>query len=91
MGRLRSETRAQGSIGLARFFLALGVGAIMLWMINMVADELLPGAKRATSTEARTQGTEWLMQTPELIAAFILLIALFGTIVSAIYHREVVQ
>lgn len=85
------DTRAQGSIGLSRLFLALGVGAIMLWMISMVADELLPGAKEATSTEARTQGTEWLMQTPELIAAFIMIIALFGTITYAIYQRQVIR
>jgi len=84
------DNRAQGSIGLARFFLALGAGAIMLFIIQKIASPMLSGARTELSP-ARTQGTDWLAQGVELLPIFILLIALLSVVILAIYQREVVR
>jgi hypothetical protein len=83
------DTRAQGSISIARFGLALGTGAVMIWMIGLVADQVLPKAEGDLSP-ARQQGTTWLEQGIDLIPLAILLIALFSVIILAVYQRELI-
>lgn len=85
------DNRAQGSIGIARLFLSLGVGAFVIWMVSTFADNLLPGARSAGSSQYATQGTDWLASGVVLIPIFIVLIVLFGTIVLAVYQRELVR
>lgn len=90
MKRLISNTRAQGSMGIARLFLALIAGAIVIWMVGMVSTRIMPGAKEAGTEPSHTQATEWLLQGEALLPAIILLIVILGPIIYAIYERQVV-
>lgn len=84
------DTRAQ-SIGIARFFLALFVGAIIIFMVNTVAEGVLPGARSAGDASYATQGSAWLTDGITLLPIFIVLISVFGIVVLALYQRAGVR
>jgi len=86
--KLRMDTRAQ-SMGLARFFLALIVGAIMIGLVNRIAlDETLPLAKQASNNATANQATVWMQDALSLLPIVLLLISAFGMIAYAVFRRE---
>lgn len=76
------------SIGISQFLLTLAVGAIMLYLISQVSENVLPGAREATNNETANQGTAWIQQGVDLLPIVILLIAFLSLIVLAVYQRE---
>lgn len=82
------NNRAQ-SIGLARTFLALGVFAILYFIIDRITTPLLNHSTNATSNATANQATEWFRQGIGLLPAFVLVLAFFSVTVYAIYVREV--
>lgn len=86
--RWTRDTRAQ-SIGIARYFLTLLVGAPVVWIVWEVTGRILPGAKTATSDAQANQATTWIQQGIDYLPIWILLLSFFGLLVLAIYQREV--
>jgi len=82
------DTRAQ-SLGIARYVMALVVGAIMFWIINEVTQPMRDRARNATSNATANQGTDWLSQGVDFWPIAILLISFFGLLVYSVYIREV--
>lgn len=85
----RMDTRAQ-SIGLARFVLALIVGAVMIWIVQRIGGEILPGAKNATSNSQANQATVWMQDWIGWLPVGFLLLGLFSIIVYSVFIREAI-
>jgi Na+-driven multidrug efflux pump len=85
------DERAQGAISIARIFLALGVGAIAIWILNEVATPILNMAGEQSSDPVATAGNSYLSAGVEFVPALFLFITFFGTIAGAVYYREVVR
>lgn len=87
----RMDDRAQ-SIGIARFFLALVVGAFVFWIVSTVASPLLTEA-RATSADGSegAQATEWIATAIDYFPMAVLFIAFFGLIALSIFQREMLR
>jgi TRAP-type C4-dicarboxylate transport system permease large subunit len=77
------------SIGIARFFLALMVGAIMYWIATLVTDPLLAGSRNATNNATANQATQWFEQGVAAIPLAVTLIAFVGIIALSVFMREV--
>jgi hypothetical protein len=84
------DSRAQ-SIGISRFFLALVVGAIMYWIVSLIADPVLSGATNTTTNATANQGTSWLQSGVDFLPVAFLGIGFFGLIAFAVYRREVTR
>jgi len=82
--------RAQGAIGITRFFLTLIVGGILFWILSDVATPTLAGAKDTTSDAQANQATTWLQDFVGYFPMLVLGLAFLSIIVYAVYTREVV-
>lgn len=81
------NTRAQ--IGIVRFFAALGVGAILAFLVYQVTDPLLERAAEQSAGTAAEPATGWLVTGGDYLVVIFLLISFFGMIALAIYQRGV--
>ena len=85
------DDRAQ-AIGIARLVLALAVGAVVYWIVDLVTDPLFshvdgktePGSVGAT-------GTSYLMEGVAYLPIAFLGISFFGLIAYSVYQREVIR
>ena len=81
------DDRAQ-SIGIARFFLGLIVGAVCIWLMNLITTPLLNRAANQTNNATANTATTWLSDWIGWLPIGILLISFMGLIVYAIFVRE---
>jgi hypothetical protein len=77
------------SIGISQLILSLVVGAIVIYLIQVMGDAILPGAQSATTNSTANQATGWLMQFQDMVAIVIMLISFFSIIVLAVYRSEI--
>jgi len=82
------NTRAQ-SIGISRYILALVVGAVLVWILNLVTSPILAGAANTTSNTQANQATTWFQQLVSWVPIAFVLISFVGIIVYAVFVREV--
>lgn len=88
---LRDDNRGQ-AIGIARLFLGLGVGAVMLFIIGAVTAPLFTHVKGQTDPGSMgATGTMYLQQGIEGLALAFLLISFFGIVAYAVFSREVLR
>jgi hypothetical protein len=84
------DTRAQ-SIGIARFFLALGVGAIAYFILDHVTSPVLDRATNSTGNATANQATVWFTDIVGLVPIMILFLAFLSVIVLTVFQREVLR
>lgn len=84
------DERAQ-SIGILRMFLALAVGAIVVWLVRLAGDPILDTAGDHGTDATSSQGTAWLQTGVDYLPILFLLICFFGLIAYSVYRREVVR
>lgn len=84
------DDRAQ-SIGLARFFISLVIGAFIFFIVTTIREPLSKHATSMSNSQTATQGTGWLNTLIDYLPVVFLLIAFFGLLVLAIYQREVIR
>lgn len=82
------DDRAQ-SIGIARFFMTIGVGAVCLFLLTTVGDPMLNSSQNATNNATANMGTTYLSQAMDLAPFLIVLAALIGVVMLAVYQREI--
>lgn len=88
---LRDDTRGQ-SIGISRFFLSVFVvGALVFWIVDELGTPMLTGAQNETANATANQASTWLLDFLDLMPILMLFIALIGSIILAIYRREVTR
>jgi hypothetical protein len=86
---MRLTHRAQ-SIGISQLILALVTGAVMIFLMQLMADEMLPGAQNATTNATANQATTWLQTfSTDIVPVVILLLAFMSIIVLAVYRSEI--
>lgn len=79
--------RAQ-SVGIANFFLALLVGAILTWIITAVTDPLMASARdRATDSVANT-ALDWSATLFTNFPLMWLLTSFFSLVALSVFQRE---
>jgi len=81
--------RAQ-SIGIARLFLSLGVGAIMIWIIGKVTSPILTEASEdAPAGSVYVDGNEYVTQAvqPETLVVAVLVVSVFGLVAYSVFSR----
>lgn len=76
------------SIGILRFFLSLGVGAVMVFIAQQITEPILSKATPYTSGNAAETGTEWLGIGVEYLPVAFLGIAFFGFIAYSVFVRR---
>jgi uncharacterized membrane protein YhdT len=84
------DNRAQ-SIGIARFFLSLGVGAIVYWIADLVTTPVLAGAYNATGNATANQATQWFEQSVNAMPLAFALISFVGIIALSVFQREILR
>lgn len=85
------DERAQ-SIGIARLFLSLGVGAIIIWIVGSLTAPLFEYAGEQTqSGTVYAEATNWLQQGVDFLPLAFLLISLFGLIAYSVFRRGVLR
>ena len=82
------DNRAQ-SIGIARYILALTVGAVLIWIVNLVSSPILAGATNSTNNAQANQATTWFSELVGFLPVAFVLISTTGIIVYAVFIREV--
>jgi len=80
--------RAQ-SIGISRYILALVVGAVLIWIVKLVTDPILSGARASTNNTKANQATTWFGQLVDFLPVAFVLISTTGIIIYAVFIREV--
>jgi len=83
------DSKAQGSISIARFFLGLIVGAILFWILSKIATPILSGAKETTNAPQANQATTWMQDFVGYFPFMVLFLLFLGLIVFSVYSREV--
>lgn len=81
------DNRAQ-SIGIARFVLALVVGAVVYWIVDLTTDPILDGASNATTNNSANQATTWLSEWFGWMPIFLIVVSVMGLIVYSVFIRE---
>lgn len=81
------DTRAQ-SIGIIHFFVSLGVGAIVFWIVSEIGSPILSGAESATTNGTANQATGWLQTGLDYLPMIFLFIAFFGITALAVFQRR---
>lgn len=84
------DNRAQ-AIGIGRFFLALGVGAVVWWITDQVTDPVLSRAANSTNNATANQATTWFTDFVGLMPAIIAVLAFLSVVVLAVYQRELIR
>ena len=82
------DNRGQ-SIGIARYFLSLGVGAIVYWITDLVTTPILARSYNATNNETANQATQWFEQSVSAMPLAIALISMIGIIALSVFMREI--
>ena len=77
--------------GIARYFLALMVGAIITWIVWEIGRPILDYSANASSNATANQGNAWLRTGIEHFPIYFLLLSLFGIVALAIYQRETLR
>lgn len=80
------DDRAQ-AIGIARLFLALLVGAIVIFIVNTVGGKILDHAGQSGSGQVATTGTNYMTQAMQYLPIAFLFISFFGLIAYSVYSR----
>lgn len=83
------DTRGQ-SIGIARYFLALIVGAIMIWIVNEVTSPILSGAENSTTNATANQATMWMQDIIGYLPIAFLILGFFSLVVYSVFVREAI-
>lgn len=84
------DNRGQ-SIGIARFFLALGVGAVVYWIVSLTTDPIIAGSKNATTNATANQATRWFEQGIQAFPLVMTLVSVIGIIALSVFKREVLR
>ena len=84
------DDRAQ-AVGIARYFLALMVGAVVTWIVWEISIPLLDQSANATNNATAQQGTEWLRTGINNLPIFFLGVSVFGLVALAVYQREALR
>jgi len=82
------DQRAQ-SIGISRYVLALIVGAVLIWIVDLVTSPILNGAENSTNNAQANQATTWFGQLIDFLPVAFVLISTTGIIIYAVFIREV--
>lgn len=90
MTTILSDDRAQ-SIGIARLFLSLTVGAFVIGIVWQITTPLLDHARDSGSDEVATQGTMWMQAGIDHLPIIFLFIAVFGLVALSVFQREVLR
>lgn len=83
-----SDTRAQ-AVGYGNFFLALLVGAVMVWIVTAITDPIMSTARDHGSDPVATQSTTWISDFLAMWPVMIVIIAFFSLIVLAVFLRQI--
>lgn len=75
------------ALGIAVLFLSLIGGAILIWIMQMVSSPVLNYAANATASTEANAATGWFRTLVEFMPGIFLLLALFGTVVYALFTR----
>lgn len=84
------DTRAQ-AIGIARLFLGLGVGFVMVVVVNQVTGPLFTYAGREGSGEVANNGTAWMQELVGNLPLVFVLVSLFGLVAYSVFTRAVMS
>jgi len=84
------DDRAQ-AVGIARYVLALMVGAAMMWILREISRPLLDQSMNATSNTTANTGTQWLETGISNLPIFFLGVSFFGIVALAVYQREALR
>lgn len=83
------DDRAQGAVNLGRLFLALLVGAAVVWIVGEVTAPLFEYTSAHSDDPTAAQGSAWLQEGIDFMPALFLFITFFGVVAAAVYSREV--
>jgi len=79
------------SMGIARLFLSLLVGAVLFWIVKEVTTPLFAHIEGQTAQGSKAaEGTTYLQQGVDFLPIAFLLIAFFGLIAYSVFAREVI-
>jgi len=81
------DNRAQ-SIGISRLFLALGVGFVMVMIVNQTTQPMF--ALIGQPDAIATNGTSWLNELIANLPLAYALISLFGLVAYSVFRRQVI-
>ena len=84
------DERAQ-SIGIARFFLSLCVGAFVVWIVTSLTDPMFEYGYESTNDPDALAATGWLETGVGYLPVIFLGIAFFGLIALSIFQREMLR
>ena len=88
--QLDMDDRAQ-SIGIARFFLSLVVGAFVTWIVWEITSPLLDKADQTAEHPDAVEGVTWLSTAVDYLPIMFLGIAFFGLIALSVFQREMLR
>jgi len=88
MRNFKTANRAQ-SIGIARLFLALGAGFVVIMIVNEVTSPLFKHSKESGSGQVATNGTTLMQQAVNNLPLVFLVISVFGVVAVAVFRRRV--
>jgi len=84
------DDRAQ-SMGIARAFLSLLVGAVLFWIVKEVTSPLFEHVNGQTTPGSKAaEGTTYLQQGVDFLPIAFLMIVFFGLIAYSVFAREVI-
>ena len=89
---LLSDARGQAT-GIGNFILALGVGAILAWIIWLVTEPLFSNAaiQPAANDSVGTTANSWFEAFFANYPIFVLFAAFFSLLALAVFQREVLR
>jgi hypothetical protein len=76
------------SIGILRFFLSLGVGAIMVFVVGRITSPLFEQLSPHTQGNEAATGTVWLEAVINYFPFLILGVVFFGFIALSVWTRQ---
>lgn len=79
------------SLGIAGLFGSLVVGAIVIWIVQLLGTPMLDRAANATADAQANAATGWFRTWIDWLPIVFLLVGMFGLIVYAIYLRGIQQ
>lgn len=80
------------AIGIAKFVLALGVGAIVIWIVSEVTAPLFTHVEGETASgDAAATGTQYLQEGVNFLPVLFLGVSFFGIIAYSVYSRELAR